>query len=274
MAVLPLLREQTENVQYDILTHLANQKEAPEMQRAACRLLANLDRRRVADFYFEQWNQLGPAALSEALEFLSSREDTAYRLMQRMQAGEINPSLMPAFRRWWLTRRKAPEIAALARKLFGSPNEDRAEVISRYQDALKNGMGDAVNGRLVFQKSACITCHRIKNLGTEVGPSLDDIRFKPDEALLTDILAPNRAVEERWATYTLELQNGQSVSGLIAAETSALVEMKFAGGSSQTFSREEISRLSTNGQSLMPPGMESAISERDMVDLIAFLRSP
>ncbi len=273
MALLPLLREQPANIQFDLLTRLVDQKEAPEMQRAACHLLANLNRRQVADFYFEQWNQLGPAALHEALEFLSSREDTAYRLMQRMQAGEINPALMPAFRRWSLTRRKDPKIAALARELFGSLNEDRAEVIYRYRDALQNGKGDAAKGRLVFEEAACVACHRKKNLGTEVGPSLDDIRFKPEEALLTDILDPNRAVEERWATYTIELQNGQSVSGLIAAETSALVEMKFAGGSRQTFPREEISRLSTNGQSLMPPGLESAISETDMVDLIAFLTS-
>ena len=248
LAVLPLLREQPEKVQFDILTRLVDQREAPEMQRAACRLLANLDRRRVADFYFENWNQLGPVALNEALEFISSREDTAYLLMQRMQADEINPSLMPAFRRWWLTRRKDPEIAALARELFGSLDEDRAKVISRYQDALQTEKGDAARGRLVFEKAACITCHRIKNLGTDVGPSLDDIRFKPEGALLTDILDPNRAVEERWATYTLELENGQRVSGLIAAETSALVS-EIRGGSSRTFSRGKISQ-STDGQSL------------------------
>lgn len=274
IAALALVEELGEDEVFQVVGQLVDATEGPEMQLAACRTLARFDRQEVAEFFYNRWGALGPTARSQALEMIASHEDTGFELMRRMKMGEINPSLMPAFRRWWLGRRSDERIASLARELFGSVNEDRAAVIRNYGSALQDLPGDIERGRAVFVGAACATCHRKNELGVDVGPSLADIRFKPSEALLADILDPNRAVEDRWATYTIETKNGLHYSGLIAAETSSTLELKLPGGHSETIARNQIRKLESNGLSLMPVGLEGTLSKADMANLIAFLKSP
>ena len=98
-----------------------------------------------------------------------------------------------------------------------------------------------------------------------------DVRLKLPNALLSDILDPNRAVEERWSVYTLETQDGRFFTCLIGSETASSLVMKLPGGFSETVSRDQIIKLETSGMSLMPVGLEEIISVTEMTDLIAFL---
>src|SRR5690606_18097999 len=118
-----------------------------------------------------------------------------------------------------------------------------------------------------------MTCHRLGDVGVDVGPSLVDVRIKPDVALLTDILDPNRAVEERWASYTLTTKDGRALTGLIAGETAEAVEIIMPGGLKETVTRDQIDTIETTGLSLMPVGLEGAISKQEMADLLAFLKA-
>jgi putative membrane-bound dehydrogenase-like protein len=271
LMALSLVQELGKDTLFSVARQLIHQTEPPEIQSMACRMLSRLNRQEVAQFYFDQWNTLGPIPLREALETIAANEDTALQLMKRMQKGEINPSVMPAFHRWRLGRRENKEIANLARELFGTIDEDRAGVIAEYASAVGNQAGDPKRGRLVFEKAACSTCHRVGDLGVEVGPTLADVRFKLRDALLSDILDPNRAVEERWALYSVETKDGLSFSGLIASETSTALEIKVAGGHSEIIPRDQLTKLETNGLSLMPVGLEGVVDKTDMADLIAFL---
>ena len=274
LAALPLIREQGMDQALMIASQLIDAAEPPEIHATVARMLSSLNRIRVTDFYFQNWDRLSPTVRRDALEYLAANETSAFLLMQKMKAGEINPALMPSFRRWWLTRRENREVAALAKELFGTINEDRAQLISDYMASIREAGGDPVRGRFVFEKAACATCHQLKGVGVEVGPTLADVRFKPVEALLADILDPNRAVEERWATYEVKLNNGESLSGLIASESASALEIKLPGGHAQTVARSEVAQLTTDGLSLMPVGLEGVLPASDMADLIAFLTTP
>lgn len=271
LATLPLVREQGKQRVLAVAKLLIDQNEPPQIQTAACRMMSGLNRREVAQYFFDQWNSLGPIPRREALELLTANEDTAIQLMRRMQKGEINRSLMPAFQRWALVRSENQEVVRLAQELFGSIDQDRAKVVADYSAALTQHSGNPVRGRSVFEKAACHTCHRYGGVGVDVGPGLADIRFKPPVALLTDLLDPNRAAEERWSVYTVKTQNGKTFTGLIAAETTAALEIRLPGGHSETVPRNQIESLETTGASLMPVGLEGLISKPEMADLIAFL---
>ncbi len=271
LAALSLVRELGTETILEVAQNLIVQSEPPEIQTLVCRLLSGVNRKEAAQFYFREWDVLGPIPLRAALETISTNDETAFELLKRMKRGEINPAVMPAFQRWRMHRRENKEIVALAYELFGAIDEDRAKVITDYSAALDELVGDPEKGRVVFEKAACSTCHRIGDLGVDVGPTLVDVRFKLTDALLSDILDPNRAVEQRWALYTAETKDGQTFSGLIASETAATLEMKIAGGHTEIISRNQLSKLETQGQSLMPVGLEGVISQSDMADLIAFL---
>jgi putative heme-binding domain-containing protein len=145
-------------------------------------------------------------------------------------------------------------------------------VISDYQAVLAQTEGDPEKGKLVFQKGACMTCHQVGGVGVDVGPSLNDVKMKPPEALLTDILDPNRAVEERWVSQALNKKDGSTLSGLLHGEDAAAITLRVPGGVSMTVPRSEVESVQSTGMSLMPVGLEAAITKEEMVDLIAFLK--
>jgi len=256
----------------EIVTSLIALTEAPAIQEAACRMLARDKREVVADFFFERWGSLTPTARREALALITANPTTGLTLMKKMKAGEISPGIMPPMSRWSYGRSTNEEVKALALELFGQADGDRAAVIESYRTALASHKGDPEKGKLVFQKAACMTCHQVGGIGVDVGPSLNDVKIKPAEALLTDILDPNRAIEDRWVSQTIEATDGRILSGLIHGEDAAAITLRIPGGVTMTVPRTEVKALTSAGISLMPVGLEAAITKEDMADLIAFLK--
>ena len=93
------------------------------------------------------------------------------------------------------------------------------------------------------------------------------------EKTLLNILDPNREVAPNFVGYAIDLKNGESVSGIIASETATSITLKRAGGLSDTVLRENVEKISSSGLSLMPEGLEAAISPEQMSDLLTFLLS-
>jgi putative heme-binding domain-containing protein len=89
--------------------------------------------------------------------------------------------------------------------------------------------------------------------------------------LISDILDPNRMVEARWSAYQVELSDGRTMVGLIASETADAVVVALPGGARETIARGTLRELKSLDRSLMPLGLEAAISIEQMAHLIAFL---
>ncbi len=273
IAVLPLVAQLGFDKTSAIVEKMIVPTESSAIQTAAIQSMARLKREDVADFFFDRWDTLTPTAIREGVRLIAGSPKTGLKLMQKMKAGEINKSFMPAMTRWSYGRSKNEELKALATELFGQASSDRAKVINEYRAGMKDHKGDAERGKAVFAKAACITCHKIGEVGLEVGPSLMDVRMKPAEALLTDILDPNRAVEERWVSATVETKDGRILAGLVYGDDAASVTLRMPGGLTESIPRTEIKKFGTTGISLMPVGLEAAISKADMADLIAFLKA-
>lgn len=79
-------------------------------------------------------------------------------------------------------------------------------------------------------------------------------------------------VEARWCAYLIETKDGRTLSGLIAAESADSVTLRMMGGLSETLQRSQIKKMTSTDKSLMPPGLEAAITKEQMADLLAFLR--
>jgi putative heme-binding domain-containing protein len=201
---------------------------------------------------------------------LLSSGKTLLDFLQRMDRGEVPKSFIGAEQRWGLQRNGNPQIKELAAKLFGTVSSDRAAVIAKYADAARM-KGDPRKGHEVF-KTICVTCHKIRGEGVEVGPDITDVRIKPSDALLTDILDPNRICEPRFMAYQVDTKDGRIVSGIVAAEGSDSVTLKLAGGVAEAVPRSNIKAMKCLDQSLMPVGVEATITKEQMADLMAFLR--
>jgi putative heme-binding domain-containing protein len=88
---------------------------------------------------------------------------------------------------------------------------------------------------------------------------------------VTHILDPNRAVEDKYTLYTAATQDGRALAGMLAGEAGNSLTFVGLDGSEQEILRSELRSLTSTGRSLMPDGLEAAINEQAMADLVAFL---
>ena len=271
LALLPLVAQRTWDKAEPIMRGLFAEGQPPEITNGALLVLKKFSSDKTSPLLYELLPKLGPAERREIVTMLSSGK-TLLDFLQRMDRGEISKSLVGVEQRWGYEHNSNKEIKALAHKLFGSTNSDRAAVINSYMEVTKL-QGDAQRGHLVFQ-TICIACHKIRGEGVEVGPDITDVRIKPTDALLTDILDPNRIVEPRFNAYQVDVKDGRILSGIVAAENSDGVTLKMPGGISEAIPRANIKTMKCLDQSLMPVGLEAGINKQQMADLLAFLKGP
>ncbi|MFM8494236.1 MAG: c-type cytochrome, partial [Planctomycetia bacterium] len=145
----------------------------------------------------------------------------------------------------------------------------RGEVIAAYTRALATP-GDAGRGRTHFLR-VCSQCHRVAGEGHEVGPNLAAFKARGPEALLVNLLDPNREVNPLYLNYVVQLEDGRTLTGMVADESAASITLKRAEAASDTIRRGEIEALQSTGQSLMPEGLEKQLDPQAVADLLAYL---
>ncbi|MCB1226311.1 MAG: DUF1080 domain-containing protein [Verrucomicrobiales bacterium] len=270
LAVLPLLSQRPWKTAEPILRKLFTETEISggPLRDAALTALKKYPATTSAPLLYDLLKGTQPELRREAVSLLAANAGTVLDLFKRMVAGEVSPAMIDSETRWRYLRNTG-EIGELAKQLFDQPSEDRATVIATYMGCASQ-KGDAEQGKQVFLLN-CSACHRVGDQGADVGPSLSDVKVKPPEALLSDILDPNRMFEARWSAYQIDTQDGRTLSGLLDSETADTVTLKLMGGATQTVSRSEIKTFQPLDRTLMPVGLEAAITPEQMTHLLAFL---
>jgi len=268
LAVIPLLGQRKWDAVQPVVKTLLTTNQPQELTTAALALLKKYPATSTAPLIYELLPKAGPALKRDLVPLLTANATTALDLFKRMEKGEFPTAWVDVETRWRY-QRGTGEMPALAKKLFGEASSDRAKVVQDYMVATTM-KGNAKKGQQVFA-TICITCHKHGSLGVDVGPPLSDVKVKPPEGLLSDILDPNRMFEARWSAYSVETKDGRTLSGLIQSETSDSIVIAMMGGAKETIPRGAIQDMKSLDRTLMPDGLEAAISKEQMSDLIAFL---
>jgi putative membrane-bound dehydrogenase-like protein len=227
---------------------------------------------RIGELLLQSWKGYSPKQRSQVLDTLLSREELTSQLLDQIEKKKVLPLEIDAARRQRLLEHKSAAIKKRAAALFeGAVSADRAKVLAEYQPVLKM-KGDAERGAKIFAKT-CATCHEYKGLGSPVGPDLASVKDKSPEALLVAILDPSRAVEPRYINYVVQTKKGQTLTGLIANETSTSIILGGPDGKKFELLRSDIDEMNSTGKSLMPEGLEKDLSQEAMADVIAYVRS-
>lgn len=252
------------------LDRLLDGGQPPEIQRAAVATIAGFNQLETGTMLLAHWNTFTPALRTEVVLALLGSRVRIPALLEAIARGEIPAHQVPFARRALLLRSPDAKVKELAGRLFGEGTAgSRREVIQRYQSALTL-KGDAARGRKVFD-ATCAACHRAGDIGVEVGPNLATIRHWNPEQMLINILDPNREVAPHFTSYLIETKDGRMLDGMIAEENAASLTLRRAGGIQETVLRHDVTQISGAKTSLMPEGLEAAITPEQMVDLLAFL---
>lgn len=240
------------------------------VQRGAIEAIGRLPATLGTKAIVDRWSGLGPVVRSAALDLLLSRSESSEALLGAIERGSLGASTIDPTHRQQLIKSDAPSLRARALATFsGLAIGPRNAVLDRYRTA-KGKASDLVNGRRVFEK-VCAACHKLGELGHEVGPDLAALTDTSFEALLTAILDPNREVDARHAVYTAALKDGRVLNGLVVSETASGLTLKRQEGQTDVVLRVDLEELKTTGQSLMPEGMENDLTPSDVSDVIGFV---
>jgi putative membrane-bound dehydrogenase-like protein len=253
----------------DLLTPQA----PPEVQLAAVRALAAHVRPAVPDLLLASWSSYSPSVRREVAEALFARADRLPPLLDALEKKTVLTNQLEPLRLEQLRKHPNPKVRERAQRLLadqGTP--DRQKVVEAYRAALELKANSA-SGKGVFKKN-CSTCHRLENVGVEVGPDLlSALRNKSREQLLIDVLDPSREVDPRYLNYLVTTTKGQTLSGMIAAETASSLTLRRGERAEDTVLRNQVESIQATTKSLMPDGLEMQLTKQDMADLIAYLQS-
>ena len=215
----------------------------PEVQKAAIRALARTQAGAEKLIALAKENKL-PADLTPVT-------GSALRLVQYASLSKDIDSLFPT-------------PAALG----GKPLPPTAE--------LAKMKGDLEKGRAIFERaeSSCITCHRVGTAGVDFAPALSEIGSKlPKDQIIEAIINPNTALSMGFETTQLALKDGGIGLGIVRSETAEELVLALPGGASVKFDKKQIAKREKLATSMMPSGLNQALTQDDLVNLVEYLFS-
>ena len=200
------------------------------------------------------------------------RPESAAALLTAMQAGRITPAQLGPANVARLRTHPNGQVAQQAATVLEALTpqvRQRADAIAALLPEIDQG-GDAARGRALFT-GTCASCHRLGDIGKDVGPPLNGMGVHPRSELLAHIVDPNRQVDPSFWQWNVTTKKGETLSGIIANENAASLTLRSAGGDVE-IKKEDIATRDNTRRSLMPEGFD-ALGAGPLRDIMAFLAS-
>lgn len=261
-----------QNDDFDALMKLLTPQSPVELQLASLTALGRMNRNNMAERLLAGWTGYSPKIRGAVLDLALSRPAWAQVLLDRAEKDGDFLAQIDAAHRLALKQHSNGRVAERATAIFSaSLDANRQKVIDRYLGALPSLTPNPKKGAEVFA-TVCSACHKFGDVpGRAIGPDLASVKDRTPAYLIPHILDPNRAVEDRYVLYTAATQDGRTFAGMLAGEAGSSITMIGLDGAEQAILRSDVRSLTSTGRSLMPDGLEAAINEQAMADLVGFL---
>lgn len=249
-------------------------RQPPSLQLAALNAVGASNDPRAGSVLLAGWAGYSPALRGAALRQVMAREDRFPALLQAIADRRVLPADLGELQRQQLTGHEDAAIADRARRLLPGADSRRSELddsLNQYREAL-TGTVDLNRGKEVFAQ-VCSACHRLGEVGVDVGPSLATVNSRPDESILLDLLDPNSKVDPEYRTYLITTVDGESFAGIMTEDSPTSVTLREAQDRTHTILRRNIESLQATELSLMPGNLADLIRPEDMRHLLGYMRS-
>ena len=264
---IQLLSYLTYDASGEQLLGLLDLRQPQVVQIAALATLAKFTDPRVGVGLVRVWNSLTPRLRAEALPVLLARPERATELLHAIESGTIRASVLDTTQTKLLATYRNSAVRELAEKVLAAqPVSPRQPVIDAFTPALSL-KGNVAHGKKIYEER-CISCHRSGGEGFALGPDYVTVKTTGKEKLLTNIIDPNREVRPEFVAYVVETKDDESYVGLVVNETSTSVTLLQAYGKEDVIPRVNIAKMHSQGQSVMPEGLEQNLTPQDMADLL------
>ncbi|MEE2947723.1 MAG: PVC-type heme-binding CxxCH protein [Verrucomicrobiota bacterium] len=218
------------------------------------------------------WKSYSPNRKNRVLQHILNDENKTLDLLFSIDNKLVLPSEIGTAFRQLLKQHTNKKIRKRAAAHFGQKNTQRNQLMADRLEKVNPLKGDAAAGESLFT-THCAACHKLGNTGNAAGPDLAAIADKSPRALLTAILNPNQAVEDRFSVYSLSTKDNTQLAGMITDEGANSVTLMDLNGQKRQVLRTDIQSLTGLGRSLMPEGFEQVFNNQQLADLIAHINA-
>jgi putative membrane-bound dehydrogenase-like protein len=213
-----------------------------------------------------------------ALEALASTRPGSQWLLEIHGKKELPETLVANAGRL-LRNSPYQDIANRAKLAFPAPGKlDPKKLPPITEIARRNG--DAARGKAVWNASfagatQCAKCHMVRGVGGQVGPDLSMIGKKASrENLYESILIPSKAIADQYIQHQVTTNADVTVTGLLIADTPQAITLRDANGKDTTIAKKDIEGpIRKLKVSIMPEDIVAALTEDELVDLVAYLQT-
>ena len=248
----------------------------PALREPALLALASYDDPKTPDLVLARYRKFDLPARRAAVSTLAGRSDYAAKLIAAVRSGAVPAADLTAATARQLRDLGDPSVDAFVDSVWGvartSPKE-KTDLMAKYKALLTDARvkaADASHGRAVFNRT-CAQCHTLYGEGGAVGPDLTGSnRFNLDY-VLQNVIDPSAVIAKEFQVTLIRTKDGRVVSG-IAQEGDHSVKMVAETGT-VVVPREEIDKIKRSDLSMMPDGLIHGLSDKDVADLVAYLRT-
>ncbi|MEX0939579.1 MAG: c-type cytochrome [Pirellulales bacterium] len=131
-------------------------------------------------------------------------------------------------------------------------------------------------GKLAYDAAQCGKCHRFAGDGGATGPDITGVgnRFSP-EYLLEALIVPEKVISDQYQNTVLATGDGEVIVGRIIEENDDVIRIRTSPFATELteIRKDNIEQRQPASSSEMPTGLINVLTQEEILDMIAYLRS-
>jgi len=244
------------------------------LRRGALTALQAFDDPKIADQLIANGAKLPMELATAAWMALTGRAAWTERLLAAIESGAIKKGNVAREVVDALKQNDDPAMKARIEKLWKPAivlDGETQKEAARVKALAVEGGNPKAGGPLFAQR--CGSCHQLFGAGGHVGPDLTSFKRDDLDMMLTNILKPSAEIREGFVNTLVKSKDGRTLTGIVIQNSDATLTLRCADGQDVTLEKTQIKLQKALGVSLMPEGLLEGLSDEDVKNLFAYLRS-
>ena len=168
----------------------------------------------------------------------------------------------------------APLVARLVQPNWKPQSRPQPDELDSWMKRLRADGDPAAGERIFFHGRAakCFICHQVDGRGGKLGPDLSAAGRLSPRRLVESLVTPSREIAPRYAAWSIATTDGKTFTGIFISERGEQEIYADANGKLIHIDHSDIDLRQASPKSIMPDGLVDQFTDRELRDLLAYLR--
>ena len=257
----------------ELIPVLAELMEEPAMRKDAIRSVAAFDNENLGRLLINKYPTFDTIEKQLAMQTLSSRPRYGNMLTKEIKEKKIAKAEVPVS----VARQLLRVVGSGFIEVWG-PIEQVASDQTAYNKYRKMLQPSAIasanikSGKKVFNQ-VCGSCHKMFEEGGDMGPDLTGSNRSDIEYILLNVMEPSAEIQDDYKMVVINTRDGRTYSGNIIGENQRQITLRVVGQEPVIINKSSIQSKDVTEVSMMPPGLFENLTEKEIVDLMGYLKT-